>query len=288
MHNTHRKYLNQALIYLIVIGIVIYVLSPYIWLIISSISTQVDLIEIPLRWIPRNPTLENYSDIFMGTTNNTTDAASNFKYAFFNSAVVTISVTFLSLIVGLIAAYAYARMDFRGKKQSFYLTLMTQMIPPIALIIPLYMLVLKFNLTNKKITLILIYLSLVLPFVIWIMKGYLASIPVELEESARIDGCSRMRSFVKIILPLATPGLAATTIFAFIMSWNEFFYALNFTTTTNAKTLPVVITEFSSKFGADFIMTSTGGVITSLPPVLLALIFQKYIVAGMTAGSVKG
>lgn len=288
MRNTHKKYLNQALIYLIAVVIVIYVLAPYIWLIISSISTQKDLTEVPLRWIPQHPTLKNYSNIFMGSTNNTTDAANNFKHAFFNSAVVTISVTFLSLIVGLIAAYAYARMDFRGKKQSFYLTLLTQMIPPIALIIPLYMLALKFNLINHKITLVVIYLSLVLPFVIWIMKGYLISIPLELEDSARIDGCSRMQSFVKIILPLATPGLAATTIFAFIISWNEFFYALNFTTTTNAKTLPVLITEFSSKFGADFIMTSTGGVIASLPPLLLALIFQKYIIAGLTAGSVKG
>jgi multiple sugar transport system permease protein len=144
------------------------------------------------------------------------------------------------------------------------------------------------GLMNHKIGLIIIYLSFVMPFVIWIMRGYLANIPVELEEAARIEGCSRMRAFFTIILPLSASGLAATTIFAFILSWNEFFYALNFTTTLTAKTLPVVITEFSSKFGADYIMTSTGGVIASLPPVLLGLFFQRYILEGLTSGAVKG
>ncbi|HHW48686.1 MAG TPA: carbohydrate ABC transporter permease [Clostridiaceae bacterium] len=288
MRSNTRKIINRAVIYILAALIVIYVLAPYLWLIISSISTKADLLKVPLNWIPRKPTLENYYTILAGTSSSTTDAASQFKYALANSAVVAISVTALSMVVGLLAAYAFARMRFRFKKPSFYLILLTQMVPPIALIIPMYMLLLKFNMMDKKISLIIVYLSLVLPFVIWIMKGYLASIPVELEESARIDGCSRMKSFVRIILPLASPGLAATTIFAFIIAWNEFFYALNFTSTIRAKTLPVVITEFSSKHGADYIMTSTGGVIASLPPVLLALVFQKYIIAGLTAGAIKG
>lgn len=283
-----QRTIREVVIYCLAVLIVIYVLAPYIWLIISSLSTKADLLKVPLNWIPTHPTLNNYSDILFGNSNNTTDAASQFKYALLNSAIVTIFVTVLSIMVGLIASYAYARMDFSMKKPAFYITLLTQMIPPIVLIIPMYMLLLKLNMMDKKISLIIVYLSLILPFVIWIMKGYMASIPAELEESARIDGCSRMKSFVKIILPLAAPGLAATTIFAFIISWNEFFYALNFTSTISAKTLPVVITEFSSKHGADFIMSSTGGVIASLPPVLLALIFQKYIIAGLTAGAVKG
>ena len=120
------------------------------------------------------------------------------------------------------------------------------------------------------------------------MKGYMDGIPTELEKSALIDGCTRLASFFRIVLPLARTGLAATTIFAFIISWNEFFYALNFTSTMRSKTLPVLITEFSSKYGTDYVLTATSGVIASLPPVLLALIFQKYIIAGLTSGAVKG
>ena len=136
--------------------------------------------------------------------------------------------------------------------------------------------------------LIIIYLSFTLPFVIWIMKGYLDGIPVDLEEAAMIDGCGRLQSFFVVVLPVASTGLASTTIFAFIIAWNEFFYALNFTSTSASKTLPVLITEFSSKYGADFILTSTAGVLASLPPVLLALLFQKYIISGLTSGAVKG
>ena len=282
------KKLNQGIVYFLAIVIVLYVLTPYLWLVISSISSKADLLEIPLRWFPKHPTLENYANILFGTSNSTTDAASQFKYALLNSAIVTLTVTFTGMIVGLLSAYAFSRLRFRGRKTSFVVILFTQMIPPIAIIIPMYMIMLKFDLLDKKISLILVYLSLVLPFIVWIMKGYLDGIPVELEEAARIDGCSRLRSFVKIILPISSSGLAATTIFAFIIAWNEFFYALNFTSTAASKTLPVVITEFSSKHGADYIMSSTGGVIASLPPVLLALIFQKYIISGMTAGAVKG
>lgn len=282
------KNIKRYTVYVLAVLIVLYVLVPYAWLVISSISTKAELLNVPLKCIPSHPTLNNYINIFMGKSNSTSDAASQFKYALMNSAIISISVTAVAIVIGVLAAYAFARFTFRGRKPTFLIVLFTQMIPPIAIIIPLYMIMLKLKLMDNKISLIMIYLSLVLPFVIWIMKGYLASIPVELEEAARIDGCSRIKCFLKIILPLSSSGLASTTIFAFIIAWNEFFYAMNFTTTLNAKTLPVVITEFSSKFGADYIMTCTVGVIASLPPVLLALIFQKYIIAGLTAGSVKG
>ena len=282
------KTCKKYVIYILAALIVLYVLVPYAWLVLSSISTKVELTSVPLQWIPSHPTLDNYLNIFMGRSNSTSDAASQFKSALANSAVISVSVTAIAIIIGVLAAYSFARFKFKGRKTSFLLVLLTQMIPPIAIIIPLYMLMLKFKLMDSKISLIIIYLSLILPFIIWIMKGYMASIPVELEEAARIDGCSRMKTFFRIVLPLSSSGLASTTIFAFIIAWNEFFYAMNFTTTLNAKTLPVVITEFSSKFGADYIMTCTVGVIASLPPVLLALVFQKYIIAGLTAGAVKG
>lgn len=284
----HEKKLQRFMIYILAFFIVLYVLLPYSWLIISSISTKAELMNVPLKWIPKNPTLDNYADLFLGRSNSTTDATSQFKQALINSAIISLAVTAISIVIGVLAAYGFARFRFRGRKTSFLFVLITQMIPPIAIIIPLYMIMLKLNLMDNKISLIVIYLSFILPFEIWILKGYLANIPVELEESARIDGCSRMKSFFKIILPLSSSGLASTTIFAFIIAWNEFFYAMSFTTKLKAKTLPVLITEFSSKFGADYIMVCTVGVVASLPPFLLALIFQKYIIAGLTAGAVKG
>lgn len=282
------KKINRVIIYLLAFSILVYVLAPYLWLVISSISTKADLLEIPLRWFPKHPTLNNFATILLGKSDSTSDASSQFKYALINSAIITMSVTAIAMTIGLFAAYAFSRLRFKGRKPTFLVILFTQMIPPIAVIIPLYMIMLRFKLLDHKLTLIIVYLSLILPFVIWIMKGYIDAIPVDLEESARIDGCSRMGSFIRIILPISSSGLAATTIFAFIIAWNEFFYALNFTSTTASKTLPVVITEFSSKFGSDYVMSSTGGVIASLPPVLMALVFQKYIIAGLTAGAVKG
>jgi multiple sugar transport system permease protein len=282
------KIYKPYLIYFLAFLIVLYVTAPYLWLVISSLSTKADLLEVPLRWFPKHPTLSNYTSILAGKGDSVSDASSQFTRALRNSAIISLSVTGLSLLLGVLSAYAFARLSFRGRKPAFLLVLLTQMIPPIALIIPLYMIMLKFDLMNHKLSLVIIYLSFVLPFVIWIMKSYLSEISTELEEAARIDGCSRLRAFFVIILPLSSSGLAATTIFAFIMSWNEFFYALNFTTTISAKTLPVLITEFSSKHGADYILTSTGGVIASLPPVILALLFQRYIISGLSAGSIKG
>ena len=268
--------------------IVIYVTAPYLWLVISSISTKSDLLEVPLRWFPKNPTLDNYMAILFNKGSSTTDASSQFLNGLKNSLIVASTVTILALILGVITSYAFARMHFRGRKTGVLSMLFFQMIPPVALIIPLYMIMYKLQLMDNMLSLIIVYLSFVLPFIIWTMRGYFSGLPNELEESARIDGCTRLRSFFVIVLPLTSSGLAATAIFAFIISWNEFFYALNFTTTANSKTLPVIITEFSSKHGADYIMTSTGGVIASLPPVLLALFFQKFILSGLTAGAVKG
>ncbi|PWM39345.1 MAG: carbohydrate ABC transporter permease [Clostridiales bacterium] len=287
MNKKLKHVLKRTGLYALVLLIVVYVLAPYLWMVISSISTKVDLMEVPLKFIPRHPTLQNYKDMLLGTSNSTTDAASQFMYAMKNSAIVTVCVTAVSMAVGILASYAFSRFRFRFKQQTFMAILFTQMIPPIAIIIPLYMIMLRAKLLDNIWALTVVYLSFVLPFVIWIMKGYIDGIPTELEESAMIDGCGRLRSFFLIVLPVASTGLAATTIFAFIISWNEFFYALNFTSLA-AKTLPVLITEFSSKYGADYILTCTSGVIASLPPVLLALIFQKYIIAGLTSGAVKG
>lgn len=288
MSRKAKKKLGRVVLYLLVLIIVLSIALPYLWLIISSISTKADLISTPIHFFPEKPTLQNYKDMIFGTGKQTTDAASQFMFAIRNSAIVAGVVTAACLIVGLLASFAFSRYRFKGKGVTLNLILFVQMIPPIAVIIPMYMIMLNLKMMDNLGALIIIYLSFTLPFVIWIMKGYLDGIPVDLEEAAMIDGCGRLKSFFLVVLPVASTGLASTTIFAFIIAWNEFFYALNFTSTSASKTLPVLITEFSSKYGADFILTSTAGVLASLPPVLLALLFQKYIISGLTSGAVKG
>lgn len=283
-----KKKAGRVILYFLSFLIAVYVLAPYLWMVITSISTKGDLSQMPMKWFPSRPTLQNYVNIFLGTSNVTSDAAAEFIYGLKNSAIVSLCVTAITLLIGIPASYAFARLNFRGRKNGLVVIILTQMVPPIALIIPLYIIMLRFHLMDNLLSLILVYLSLILPFVIWIMEGYFASIPGELEDAAKIDGCTRWGAFIRIVLPIASSGLAVTIIFAFIIAWNEFFYALNFTTTLASKTLPVIITEFSDKHGQDYILTSTGGVIASLPPVLLALFTQKLIIKGLTAGAVKG
>ena len=283
-----KKIRSRVILYVLVVLIVVWTVSPFLFLIIASISRKKDLLQVPYKWFPAHPTLKNYKDMLFGTSGNTASAAAKFMSSMRNSLVVTLVVVAISLFVGLLAAYAYSRFRFRGRDVMMNITMFTRMIPAVAVIIPLYMILLKLKLVDTRLGLIITYLSFVLPYITWIMKGYIDGIPQELEESAMIDGCSRLGAFFRIVLPMAATGLAATVIFAFILSWNEFFYAMNFTQTQNAKTLSVVLTEFSSKFGPNFVLSATAGVIAAAPPVIIALIFQKYIISGLSAGAVKG
>lgn len=283
-----KRRIKRVILYILVFIIVVVVAAPFLWMVISSISTKSDLLHRPMRWFPEKPTLDNYAAMLLGTSNRTTDAAAQFIAALKNSCIVTFSVTAIALLVGLIAAYAFSRFRFRGRNFLLNATLFTQMIPAVAIIIPMYTIMVNLKLLDTKLSLIITYMAFVLPYLIWLLKGYIDGIPTELDEAALIDGCSRLQSFFRVVLPVAGTGLAATVIFAFILSWNEFFYAVNFTSTTASKTLPVLITEFSSKFGSNYILTCTAGVLTSLPPVLVALIFQRYIISGLSSGAVKG
>ncbi|UCG94878.1 MAG: carbohydrate ABC transporter permease [Candidatus Aerophobus sp.] len=276
----------QILIYTLVVLIFLFTIVPFCWLIISSISIKTELLSVPPHWIPKNPTLRSYKEILFGGT-STTRAARYFKQAVGNSIIVAGSATVLCLVIGSIASYSFTRLRFRGRHSLLLMILATQMIPAVAIIIPIYVVMMTLRLLDTHLGLFITYSSFVLPLMIWIMMGYFQTIPIDIEDAARIDGCSRLGTLVRIVLPLAAPGLAATGIFAFIVAWNEFFLALILTEAA-AKTLPVLVSEFSTKFGADYVMMSTGGVLASLPPVILALTFQKYIIKGLTGGAIKG
>jgi len=274
----------RIFLYVCAFVLFLFVGLPFLWLIVSSVTLQRDLTTLPLVFPPPTFTLQRYTDIFFNPGNA---IASAFQGAMVNSLVVAAAVTVLSLAVGALASYTFARLRFPGKKPLLFVLLFTYMIPPIVIVIPLYMLVSNLGLLNTKLTLILLYLSMAVPFVVWVMQSYFASIGRSFEEAARIDGCSRLQTLWHVYLPMALPGLVATGILAFLLSWDEFFFSLIFTSTLDAKTMPVAIAEFSAKNTVDYGMIATGGVIACVPPLVITAIFQKQLVNGMTGGGVK-
>jgi multiple sugar transport system permease protein len=282
-----NKRLKQVLLFSLTIPVLLFIYLPVIWLVISSISTRADLLTVPIRWFPESPTLRNYIDILTpGTT--TSEVARTFKATLRNSMVVASSVTIISLLVGSLASYALVRIKFPFRQGFLIGILATRMIPEVSLVIPLYIIAAQIKWINSPKILIITYLSFALPFAIWLMAAFFQTVPIELEDAARIDGCSRLRTLFQIIMPIAAPGLVSTGLFVFLTAWDEFFFALIFTSTIAAKTVPVAIAEFTGRYVVDVTGMMTGGVFAALPPVILSLIFQRYIVSGLTAGAVKG
>jgi len=280
-----KRAIQRVVFYSVVIGIVIWTVAPYLWLIISSFSSKIDLLTVPLRWIPRQPTLENYYSLFVEQGEESVNARL-FVRSLMNSAIISLSTMAIAVFLGVLAAYAISRLKFKGSNWMVVVMMAVQLVPPIILVIPLYVIMRRLQLIDKHIGLIIVDISIALPLVIWLMRSYFASIPSELEDAARIDGCTHLEALFRIVLPLSAPGLVSVMIFAFIASWNEYLYAFIYTN-VNAKTLPVLIGEFSTKLGLEYLKIAAAGVLASLPPVLLALVFQRFIIRGLTAGAVK-
>jgi len=282
-----KKPLRTLLQVLMVIPVVLFIYLPVAWLLISSISTRSELLSTPIHWIPQQPTFQNYLNIF-APGQDTSEVAKTFRITLWNSLLVASSVTFIALTLGSLASYALVRLRFPFRQTMLIGILGTRMIPEISLVIPLYLFATRFGLFNSPIILIITYLSFALPFAIWLMAAFFNTIPVELEDAARIDGCNRIETLFRIIMPISAPGLVSTGLFVFLTAWDEFFFALILTSTVSAKTVPVAIAEFTGRYVVDVGGMMTGGVLAAIPPVILSLIFQRYIVSGLTAGAVKG
>lgn len=281
-----RRVLRSIFLYGAMVIALVVVLAPFAWLVISSVAAPVDLLERPLKWIPAHIELDRFAALTVGASPD--DTALGFRAAMWNSSLIASTVTVVSMIVGTLAAYAFARLRFPGRGWLILAFMATYMLPPIALVVPLYQIMSTLGLRDTPLALMIIYASFVTPFVIWIMRGYIETISPELDDAARVDGCSRLGALWRVIVPVAAPGLLSTALLAFLLAWDEFLYALIMTQTNASKTLPIAITDFIGRHGIDFGLLATGGVIAAVPPVLIAFIFQRYIVAGLTAGSVKG
>ena len=282
-----RKFFHKLFLFLLTIPVFIFIFFPILWLLSASFSTQAELFSIPPHWIPQQPTLQNYLDIVFPNM-AASSVPRTFVVSIGNSLKIASVVTIVCILIGGLAAYALVRIPFRFNRTIQLGILGTRMIPEVSLVIPLFVLASSLQLINKPIVLMITYMSFALPYAIWMLAAFFQTIPVELEDAARIDGCNRFGILFRIIMPVSLPGLISTAMFVFLLAWDEFFYALIFTSTLDAKTVPVAIAEFVGRYVVNINGMMAGGILAALPPVILGLIFQRYIVSGMTAGAVKG
>lgn len=277
----HRVALNVAAVL-----VALFYLLPVAWTLLASLTPQRALLQRPLRWLPDELDLSRYQAIT--TPGGVNGVGAGFLEAMVNSLLVAGVTVLVALVVSIFGAYAFARLRFRGRKVTLLLFLGTYMLPQIALLIPLYFILNQLRLLDSRLGLILVDLALVVPFTLWILSNYFLTVPEDLEDAARVDGCSRMGALWRVVLPSARPGIITALMFAFFLAWDEFLYALIFTSSYAAKTLPVAIAEFSGRYTTDFGLVAAGGLLTAMPPVLVALAFQRNIVSGMSAGAIKG
>ncbi|MEV0307967.1 carbohydrate ABC transporter permease [Nonomuraea fuscirosea] len=282
---------KKIVLYVLAVAFALYLALPFYWIVAMSFMREVDAISVPPHWIPNPATLENY----LGFVNPNEAqqlvggrAIDETPYSLRNSLIVATSTAVLNLVLATFAAYSFSRLKFRGSQVLLVLYLLTRMVPGIAIIIPFYLLMRTFGLLDTYLALILSYTTFALPITIWILKDFFRSVPRELEEAARVDRCGWFRTMWSVFLPVAAPGLVAAAVFAFMTAWNEFMFALFLTSTEAAKTIPVVAANFATDFNTQFTVMAAAGVLAVVPPLVLALLFQRKLVQGMAAGSVKG
>ncbi len=262
-------------------GIIAIVLMgfPVYWMITTSFKPKGDILSTDPTLLPRSFTLSNYVEAV---------TKEGFVRALVNSLIVVFFTVTISLFVALFASIAVARMKFKGKRTYVATILLVQMLPLSALLIPIYLLLSRFNLTDKLSGVILTYLAFVLPFVIWTLRGFLVNIPAELEEAALVDGCTRPQAYRLVLFPLMAPGLVATAIFAFIQAWNEFLLAYIILSSQDNATMPIWLAGFTNRFGTDWGPLMAASTLTALPVVIFFTRIQDKIATGVTAGAVKG
>ena len=280
--------IGRIVLYGLVVLATLYIVTPFLWVV--SVSFMHEREANQRRWLPREPTLGNYATYVDAEGRSAEVGASTarqFPRAIANSLIIGFSVMLINLVFGSLAAYALARVNFGGNLMLLLFYLGSRSVPGVAIMIPMYLTVRSYGLLDTHLAVILAHATFTLPFTIWILKGYFQTIPLDLERAARVDGCSRLAALVRVFLPVTVPGMVAVGIFAFIASWGEFLFALLFTSTSGSKPVTVLASDFAQELATPFPLIAAGGVLVVLLPIVLAFIFQRFIIHGI-AGSVKG
>ena len=274
-----QRLMSRALLYLMVVSACGLVVFPFYWMFLTSIQPLEALFRFPPLLTPTHPTFESYTAIF-------TDRP--LARWMWNSFMVSGVTTLLALALGSIAGYSLARFRYPGKRATELLILSTQMIPGVLLIIPIYVVFLKLGLLDTLSGLVVAYTTFSLPFCVWMLRSYFLGIPVELEESARVDGCTRLGALFRVTLPLSLPALVATSMFAFVLAWDELIFAVALTNSQSVRVVSAGLAGFNSGYTIPTADLMAASAVSTLPVLILFLFTQRYLLSGLTAGAVKG
>ena len=266
------------LLWIPLILFLLFLLFPFYWTFVTSVKLPEELHSLKVIYWPQHPTFQAYSHLF---------GQYNFLHPMKNSLIVAAITTVVSLTVSTLAAYAFSRFRFPGRKPLMVLFLTNNMFPTVLLLIPLFTIMRKLGLLYKPASLVLSYTTFTIPFSVWLLNGYLNDLPLSMEEAAMIDGADRAKAFTRIVLPVLLPCLLATGVYIFMQSWNEYTFAVLFTN-ENSRTIPVSLKMLVGQLGVQWDLITAGGIITVIPVCIMFFFAQKRLVAGLTAGAVKG
>jgi len=271
---------------LLILVVLAAILLPLYWTLKISLSPDKEIRSLPMKWGVSRLNFRNYKEIIFSYA-KAVDTAYTFKRGLGNSFIISVATTIITVFFGSLAAYAITRLKVKFGNVMTFFVLLTQMLPPVLLVIPLYIIGNTMGLFNTKTLLIISYIALNLPLCIWIMRGYFKTLPPAIEESALVDGCGRLGALFRIVLPISGPALFTACLFVFNNAWNEFLFALVFTSDLKAKTMTVAMAEMIGRFRTDYGLMATSGILGSILPLVFVAFFQKYLVSGITGGAVK-
>jgi multiple sugar transport system permease protein len=274
---TQRLY--DALAYGILIGAFIFAVFPIVWTLLTSLKSNADIVTADIQYLPLRPTVQNYVSLW---------EQAGFPAMFLNSAIVTLLTVLACLVVGITGAYSLSRYRFRARGQILLFYLVIRMFPAVLLLLPIFIALRVLGLYDTHAGLALAYTAFLTPVAIWMLKGFFDTIPPELEDAARIDGCTRAGAIVRVVLPLARPGVAATAVLIAISAWNEFLFALMLTTSQGIRTWPVGLQLMVGEYQLPWGLLTAGGIISIVPILLFFALVQRSLVRGLTLGAVKG
>jgi ABC-type glycerol-3-phosphate transport system permease component len=273
-----RRLAGKAVVLLLQLLLAVVVLLPFFWMLSVSLKPATEPFAIPARLWPDHPTVDNYVTAFRP----------EFRQYFLNSVIVSAATLAITIPLALLAAYSFTRLQMRLLSVFLVLIIVAQMFPSSAIIIPLYKMVKSAGLLNTYTALVIAYITVTLPVAIWMLRGFLAKLPGTLEEAAAIDGATPLQAFFQIVVPLCRPGIVATAVFVLIVTWQEFLFALSFTSTKEMRTLPVGVNDYIGQYGIRYGELMANAVMISLPVVIAFFFLQRHFVAGLTQGAVKG